>query len=56
MKSMHRAEATESVLLRIICLTWIWYWKSCLFNFNQKKEVGMKTITVGDKTVIEAVV
>lgn len=26
------------------------------FNFNQKKEVGVKTITVGDKTVIEAVV
>ena len=26
------------------------------FNFNQKKEVGVKTITVGDKTVVEAVV
>jgi hypothetical protein len=26
------------------------------FNFNQKKEVGVKTITVGDKIVVEAVV
>lgn len=26
------------------------------FNFNQKKEVGVKTIMVGDKTVVEAVV
>lgn len=26
------------------------------FNFNKKKEVGVKTITVGDKTVVEAVV
>lgn len=24
------------------------------FNFNKKKEVGVKTITVGDKTVVEA--
>ncbi|MDE7198673.1 MAG: AAA-like domain-containing protein [Lachnospiraceae bacterium] len=26
------------------------------FNFNQKKQIGVKTITVGDKTVVEAVV
>ncbi|MCM1049912.1 MAG: ATP-binding protein [Clostridiales bacterium] len=26
------------------------------FNFNKKKETGVKTITVGDKTIIEAVV
>lgn len=26
------------------------------FNFNQKKEVGVKTIAVGNKTVVEAVV
>lgn len=26
------------------------------FNFNQKKEVGIKTIVIGDKTVVEAVV
>lgn len=26
------------------------------FNFNQKKEVDVKTIIVGDKTVVEAVV
>ena len=26
------------------------------FNFNQKKEVGVKTIIVGDKTVVEAMV
>lgn len=26
------------------------------FNFNQKKETGVKTIMVGDKTIVEAVV
>lgn len=26
------------------------------FNFNKKKETGMKVITVGDKIVVEAVV
>ncbi|MCM1217020.1 MAG: ATP-binding protein [Lachnospiraceae bacterium] len=26
------------------------------FNFNKKKETGMKVITVGDKTIVEAVV
>ena len=26
------------------------------FNFNQKKETGLKTITVGDKVIVEAVV
>lgn len=26
------------------------------FNFNKKKVAGMKTIKVGDKTVVEAVV
>lgn len=26
------------------------------FNFNKKKEVGVKTITLGDKTIVEAVV
>lgn len=26
------------------------------FNFNKKKEVGMKTVTVGDKIIVEAVV
>ncbi len=26
------------------------------FNFNQKKETGVKTITVGEKTIVEAVV
>ena len=26
------------------------------FNFNKKKEIGMKTVTVGDKVVVEAVV
>lgn len=26
------------------------------FNFNRNKEIGVKTITVGDKTVVEAVV
>ena len=26
------------------------------FNFNQKKETGIKTITVGEKTIVEAVV
>jgi len=26
------------------------------FNFNKKKEVGMKTITLGDKVIVEAVV
>ncbi|MDE6219689.1 MAG: AAA-like domain-containing protein [Lachnospiraceae bacterium] len=26
------------------------------FDFNQKKEIGVKTITLGDKTIVEAVV
>ena len=26
------------------------------FNFNKKKEIGVKEIIVGDKTLIEAVV
>ncbi len=26
------------------------------FNFNKKKETGIKTITYGDKTIVEAVV
>lgn len=26
------------------------------FNFNKKKEIGMKTVTVGDKIIVEAVV
>ena len=26
------------------------------FNFNKKKKTGMKTITLGDKTIIEAIV
>ena len=26
------------------------------FNFNKKKEVGMKTIMLGDKAIVEAVV
>lgn len=26
------------------------------FNFNRKKEIGLKTVTVGDKTIVEAVV
>ena len=26
------------------------------FNFNRKKEIGVKTITLGDKTIVEAVV
>lgn len=26
------------------------------FNFNKKKEIGVKTITLGDKTIVEAVV
>ena len=26
------------------------------FNFNQKKETGIKTIAVGEKTIVEAVV
>ncbi|MDE6219556.1 MAG: AAA-like domain-containing protein [Lachnospiraceae bacterium] len=26
------------------------------FNFNKKKQIGMKTITIGDKTIVEAVV
>ena len=26
------------------------------FNFNQKKETGVKEIRVGDKTIVEAVV
>ena len=26
------------------------------FNFNQKKEIGLKTIHVGDKIIVEAVV
>lgn len=26
------------------------------FNFNKKKETGMKVITFGDKTIVEAVV
>jgi len=26
------------------------------FNFNQKKEVGVKEIAVGDKVIVEAVV
>ncbi len=26
------------------------------FNFNKNKETGMKTITIGDKTIVEAVV
>ena len=26
------------------------------FNFNQKKETGVRVITLGDKTIVEAVV
>ena len=26
------------------------------FNFNKKKEIGVRTITLGDKTIVEAVV
>lgn len=26
------------------------------FNFNKKKKIGMKTIAVGDKVIVEAVV
>ena len=26
------------------------------FNFNRKKETGIKTLTLGNKTIIEAVV
>lgn len=26
------------------------------FNFNKKKEIGTKTITIGNKTIVEAVV
>lgn len=26
------------------------------FNFNQKKEVGVKEIQIGDKVIVEAVV
>ena len=26
------------------------------FNFSKKKEVGIKTITLGDKTIVEGVV
>ncbi len=26
------------------------------FNFNKHKETGIKTITIGDKTIVEAVV
>lgn len=26
------------------------------FNFNQKKQIGVKTITLGDKILVEAVV
>ena len=26
------------------------------FNFNKKKEIGVRTITFGDKTIVEAVV
>lgn len=26
------------------------------FNFNQKKEIGVRTITLGEKTIVEAVV
>ena len=26
------------------------------FNFNKKKEIGVKTITLGNKTIVEAVV
>ena len=26
------------------------------FNFNKKKEIGVKEIMIGDKTIIEAVV
>lgn len=26
------------------------------FNFNKKKEIGMKTVIVGDKIIVEAVV
>lgn len=26
------------------------------FNFNQKKETGVKTIVLGDKVIVEAVV
>lgn len=26
------------------------------FNFNQKKEIGVKEVAVGDKVLIEAVV
>ena len=26
------------------------------FNFNKKKEIGVRTISLGDKTVVEAVV
>ena len=26
------------------------------FNFNKKKEIGLKTITIGGLTIVEAVV
>ena len=26
------------------------------FNFNKKKEIGVKTIAIGDKELVEAVV
>lgn len=26
------------------------------FNFNKKKEIGQKTIVIGDKTIVETVV
>ena len=26
------------------------------FNFNQKKEIGVKELQIGDKTIVEAVV
>ena len=26
------------------------------FNFNKKKEAGIKTITIGNKTIVEAVI
>ncbi len=26
------------------------------FNFNQKKEIGIKKLSIGDKVIIEAVV
>ena len=26
------------------------------FNFNKKRETGMKVITIGDKTIVEAMV